>query len=77
MDYHYKIGQRVRVRKDLNSHTLYGDLVAMNTQVRLAGKEVIIRDASGGDYLVEGNEWRWTDEMFDDLSLPMSCVSLL
>ena len=77
MDYRYKIGQRVRVRKDLNSHNLYGGIFAMNTQVGLAGKEVVIRDYREGDYLGEGNGWRWTDEMFEGSHKSCYCKSLL
>lgn len=77
MDYRYKIGQKVKVRKDLNRHTLYGGIVAMSTQVALVGKEVIIRDCRDGDYFVEGNEWRWTNEMFEEVRRPCYCKSLL
>ena len=87
MDYRYKPGDRVRIREDLKDHKSYGMLsgpgyhsnkkVVMPSMARLAGKEMIVEKYYANCYSLYDSNWLWTDEMFDDLSLPMSCVSLL
>ncbi len=87
MDYRYKIGQKVRVRKDLSHYNLYymksgpgwneSRTCAMSSQVALAGEEVTIRDYFEANYLVKGSNWRWTDEMFEDSRKMCYCKSLL
>lgn len=87
MDYRYKPGDKVRIRADLKNNKTYAMLsgprqistkkVVMSSMVRMAGKEMEIEKYYCNCYMLYNSNWLWTDEMFDDLSLPMSCVSLL
>ena len=68
----YKVGDKVRVRKDLRRGTDYSmadsrDRLKVNDEmIALAGKIVTISRIKGcGHYEIEGNRYCWTDEMFE------------
>lgn len=70
----YKVGDKVRVRKDLKSGTSYSMFHndkcrdnAVDQMVKLAGQIVEISDVYGM-YKVKGNTWNWTDEMFEPVN---------
>lgn len=70
----YKVGDKVRVRKDLTAGVAYGRYVTTSEMRALAGKVVTIVDTHGAgreSYAVaeqtSGNHW-WTDEMFEGLA---------
>lgn len=74
----YKIGDKVRVRSDLEYHIYYEmeDAGAKNTFVSamkdLSGKIVTISGYRHGQYVLEeqlGN-YLWVDEMFDGYAFP-------
>lgn len=70
----YKVGDKVRVRKDLSMDECYGLYLPISDMCELAGKVVTIVDTHGAgrnSYTVaeqiSGNHW-WTDEMFEGLA---------
>ena len=89
MDYKYKPGDVVRVRSDLTYNTDYymrsgpkanTALIAVSNMAKLAGKIVHISEYSAsGEYRVEedNEQWRWTDEMFEDSTSGIIFQSLL
>ena len=69
----YKIGDKVKVRCDLKLHVDYcmcdGTLdIEINREMKdKGGATVTIKGYdSNGRYLIEEDEWHWTDEMFND-----------
>lgn len=63
----YKVGDKVRVRKDLQIGTNYGDYMFVSGMDDYKGSDVTISEAfSSVCYIKEDNEkWGWTDEMFE------------
>lgn len=68
-----KVGDRVRVREDLNKDVEYfGNgrkygIVVNDEMVALKGSVVTIKKVNENDYHIEeDNEWYWTDEMFSE-----------
>lgn len=70
----YKVGDKVRVRKDLEVGKCYfmADGREHNSFITemlpLCGKVVTIAARTGGQYHVEGSKWSWVDEMFEGLA---------
>jgi len=67
----HKVGDRVKVRSDLEAGERYGGLYFFNERMLpLKGKELVIKsiwqDNSG--YTVNDNVYTWTDEMFEGLA---------
>ena len=71
----YKVGDKVRVRKDLQVHD-YAGKVASYSMTEYAGDEVTIRTRSGDScgkyYTIEedGGRYAWTETMFEDKEKP-------
>lgn len=69
----YKVGDKVRVRKDLVEDTYYGSRYFNDSMCDFRGKEVtiscIIEDHH---YLIMEDSWDWTDEMFDPSTKTLS-----
>ena len=71
--YMYQVGDRVRVRCDLNQRQTYYTAnkedynSATNDMVLFAGKVVTISDQIYGQYRVKECAFYWTDEMFEGL----------
>jgi hypothetical protein len=71
----YKVGDRVRVRTDLETTRLYGDIGVINHMMSDLGKTLTISSLEETDfydgycphYHVKENQWNWTDEMFEGL----------
>lgn len=67
----YKVGDRVRVRRDLEIGTQYGAYMFASGMVDYKGKIVTISaiELNGPLYFIEedGGGWRWTYEMFEGL----------
>ena len=64
----YKVGDKVRVRKDLVVGQMYGTRSFANEMRPMLGKIVTIRTSFGAfGYSLEESEWRWTGEMFEPL----------
>lgn len=67
----YKVGDKVRVRKDLCVYVGYGSCTFVYGMRNYCGKEVIISciDDCGRYRIKEDNmHWYWTDEMFEGLA---------
>lgn len=62
----YKVGDKVRIRKDLVKDHMR-DIRVTSDMVKLAGQTVTIEDIHnyGSYYRVEENEWSWTDDMLE------------
>lgn len=69
----YQIGDRVVVRHDIEEGATYKmydgsewNSVTEDMAAR-AGQTVVIRAYYSGQYVIEGAEWCWTDDMFEGL----------
>jgi hypothetical protein len=61
----YKVGDKVRVRKDLKVGERYG--VYFNEDMaKFIGEEVTIDHAGPIGYRIKEERWNWTDEMFEE-----------
>jgi len=61
----YKVGDKVRVRSDLENAVMYGVLCA--TYEMLKEKIVTIKSVHDGYYKVVEDDYAWTDEMLEGL----------
>ena len=62
----FKVGDRVKVRKDLKKYTFYGGNRVNEEMFMHRGQILTIRAIDGKSYLMEEDNWYWTDEMFED-----------
>lgn len=62
----FKVGDRVRVRKDLKCNSFYGGVRVNDEMINNKGKILTIIGIDGRTYLMEGSSWFWTDEMFEN-----------
>lgn len=62
----YKVGDRVRVREDLNINERYGFLYATDEMIKK--KTVTIAYVYDGYYGIKEDVFMWTDEMFEGLA---------
>lgn len=61
----YKVGDKVRVRTDLQVGERYGSNVFVDEMEKYLGRTLIINSCyDNNSYSVVGNFWNWTDEMF-------------
>jgi hypothetical protein len=65
----YKVGDKVRARKDLVVNKQYGTQVFVDSMMELRGKIVTIQCVINNSYYVEEDKnicpYRWTDEMLE------------
>lgn len=72
----YKVGDKVRVRSWEDMKDQYGllssdcipvrkDVTFVKDMRKYCGEEVVIRRVLRDCYLIEGDSWYWTDEMFE------------
>ena len=63
----YKVGDKVRVRKDLISGTWFRDCLVTRDMCEMGGKEALIKMVRSRSYLLstKGTDWSWTDEMLE------------
>ena len=66
----YKVGDKVRIRKDLVMGGNYGDSVAVDDMVDMGGNVVTIERVGNLGYYIEEDPdgYCWTDEMFEGLA---------
>ena len=67
----YKVGDKVRVRKDLVDNSEYGEELFTGEMMQFVGKVVTISELLDDDeyFIRETNsDYVWTDEMFDGLA---------
>lgn len=65
----YKIGDKVRVRKDLVVDRVYGNNVFVSQMQKYSGKTMTIGSIENNNFYIlkgDSDEWYWTDEMFED-----------
>ena len=60
-----KIGDKVKIRKDLVLWKTYGGLMFDPKMLKFLGSEVTVFDGSDDMYLVRENTHVWTKEMLD------------
>mgnify|MGYP004532013257 CR=1 FL=1 len=61
----YKVGDKVRVRRDLKNTVLYGGLYAVDEMLKK--KIVTITSVHDDYYKVAEDDYKWTDEMLEGL----------
>jgi hypothetical protein len=63
----YKVGDKVRVRKDLISGTWFLDCLVTRDMCEMGGKEAVIIMARGSSYFLstKGTQRAWTDDMLE------------
>lgn len=65
-----KEGDKVQIRKDL-VHGVYGSDTVSGNMINFRGKITTIKQVlANGEYIVEGNSFWWTDEMFENNLVP-------
>ena len=64
----YKVGDKVKVRSDLEKNKGYGGWYASESMVKMRGEIVTIRGVGSSAYELEENDLMWTDEMFEGLA---------
>lgn len=64
----FKVGDRVKVRKDLVNGKVYGKYIFINKMEKYKGKIVTIKAIFTNFYEIEEDRgaWYWTDEMFEN-----------
>lgn len=67
----YKVGDKVRIRKDLKPYRIYGDVMFVTSQAGYQGKICTISKCLPGWYLIEGDvdKWQWSGEMFEPVPI--------
>lgn len=63
----YKVGDKVRVRRDLEENKTYGGWGALEDMVKMRGEIVTIRRVRRSAYELGEKGLMWTDEMFEGL----------
>lgn len=63
----YKVGDKVRVRRDLEVNEIYGGWDALEDMVKMRGEIVTIRRVRSSVYELKEKGLMWTDEMFEGL----------
>lgn len=65
----YKVGDKVKVREDLEIGETYGGLTFSVQMREYRGQIVTIKTADDDSYQIEEDElnWYWTDEMLEDV----------
>ena len=61
----YKIGDKVRIRKDLVADNYYGGVCYVDYMDGFKGKECVITDMDGISYQMDNFNFWWTDEMLE------------
>lgn len=62
----YKVGDKVKIRKDLIVGETYGRAIFVKSMSDYVGHTLTIHSLRGDYYLVGGNCWSWTDNMLED-----------
>jgi len=63
----YKVGDKVRVRRDLEENKTYGGWDALEDMVKMRGEIVTIKRVRSSAYELEEKGLMWTNEMFEGL----------
>ena len=65
----YKVGDKVRVRKDLRVGSAYNHWIVVDAMMKYRGKTVTIAVVGYNSYFIkeDGASWSWTDEMLEPI----------
>ena len=61
----YKVGDKVRVRKDLVPGNKYGDVTYVSNMNKFKNEECVITSTDNEVYCINGLGYWWTDEMLE------------
>ena len=61
----YKVGDKVRVRKDLKHGNSYGGTVYVSNMDKFKNEECVITSIDNKTYNINGSGYWWTDEMLE------------
>ena len=64
----HKVGDKVKIRRDLKTLEVYGDQLFVEQMDKYKGKSVTISEVFSDTYYIKedkGENWSWTDEMFE------------
>ena len=61
----YKVGDKVRVRKDLVVDSEYGGVCYVDAMDKFKDKECVITNMDDTSYRINNSEFWWTDEMLE------------
>ena len=61
----YEIGDKVRVRKDLEPGKLYGGIVYTSNMDKFKNEECVITSTSDKTYHINGSDYWWTNDMLE------------
>lgn len=64
----YKVGDKVRVREDLEVGKSYNGCYFESSMAKLKGKVVEIVDLDDESYFIKEDKYYWTEEMFSGLA---------
>ena len=65
----FKVGDKVRVREDLDVGFSYGAWAFNAKMAEFKGKELIVEKVHGECYQLKENHWYWTDEMLEEVKV--------
>ena len=63
----YKVGDKVRVRKDLIPGNKYGDVVYVSNMDKFKNEECVITSTDNEAYCINGLGYWWTEEMLESV----------
>ena len=63
----YKVGDKVRVRKDLIPGNKYGDVIYVSNMDKFKNEECVITSTDNEAYCINGLGYWWTDEMLEPI----------
>ena len=63
----YKIGDKVRVRKDLEPGNKYGDFTYVSNMDKFKNEECVITGTYNKAYYINGLGYWWSEEMFESV----------
>ena len=61
----YKVGDKVRVRKDLVAGNKYGDVIYVSNMDKFKNEECVITSTDNEAYCINGLGYWWTEEMLE------------
>ena len=64
----YKVGDKVRVRKDLVPGNKYGGVFYVEYMDKYKDKECVITNMDDTSYRINNSEFWWTDEMLEPVN---------
>nr|DAW32288.1 MAG TPA: hypothetical protein [Caudoviricetes sp.] len=61
----FKVGDKVRVRRDLRGGVYYDDIYVHEKMTKLGGTMLTVSEIQTDTYEVEENAWDWNDQMLE------------